>query len=699
MSFRTAAISWLAVLLIGSALYAGDKKTVRVERIGDVPPTDIFLAPSLVTADTCFVTDNQEITTRIDGWVIGFELYKSLMNPANNCINPYPFTITAINMPMMFGAATPITVAVDVEAVDNTTIPGCPIPGILLAVSSEWEATVPEAGFYNIWVPLDSPLVVDGPFFAGFYIGNAIDPAVNAAVVVDDFPVPCATYNIWDESIGWVDLVNNEYFNFPGRLAMETAGIPGGSSSAAPEVELLTPTEGDVLYGQQELWAWDSAVTNQAEYIMFEYSNGGPFVEIGSDFDGTSPLRDGVHPIISGTGFSINWDFSTLSEGYYDVRATLVDTLGGSVSSTVNVYLEPTPPAAAIISPANGSAFCAPVDIDMTCPDENLSFVEIQHREATMFFSIGVTPFSQSAVGGEYSDYYSAPVAAAMAARVWSDRGYPALFRQSSAVMTTEEVIEEFATAFLTRQTLGTYDEAMFAGLQTYSGSHGGGFGFEHRRNPDYSSLRIWVEDEERVVMLGIGGSPGLWVTVDGFAAWRRLDSTYLVSVANPLSGNIESVPWRDYPGYSEINLAGTWHRVDLMISMLATSWSVTRSMVGVDFNGQDGWSVHWTPSGMIDGTHHYLHSIGHDYDNHLGPSAVLVEHNCALVYIPGDYDNDRLTTIADLFRLIDFIAQQGPSPEGGAGRADCNCDHAVNVADIIYYMNYLYGTASPPCQ
>lgn len=695
MSFRTAAISWLALLLIGSALYAGDKKTVRVERIGDVPATDIFLAPSLVTADTCFVSDNQEITTRIDGWVIGFELYKSLMNPANNCINPYPFTITAINMPMIFDAATPITVAVDVEAVDSTTIPGCPIPGILLAVSSEWQATVPEAGFFNIWVPLDSPLVVNGPFFAGFYIGNAIV----AAVVTDSFPVPCATYNIWDESIGWVDLVNNEYYNFPGRLIMETAGIPGGSSSATPQAELLTPAEGDVLYGQQELWAWDNAITNQAEYIMFEYSNGGPFVEIGRDFDGTSPLRDGVHPIISGTGFSINWDFSALPEGYYDVRATLVDTLGESDSTTVNVYLEPTPPTAAVISPANGSAFCAPADIDMTCTDENLSFVEIQHQEATKFFSIGATPFSQSDVGDEYSDYYSAPVAAAIATRVWFDRGYTALFQQGSTVMTTEEVIEEFATAFLTRQTLGTYDEAMFAGLQTYSGTHGGGFEFEHRRNPDYSSLRIWVEDEERVVMLGIGGSPGLWVTVHGFAAWRRLDSTYLVNVANPLSGDIESVPWRDYPGYSEINLVGTWHRVDLMISMLATDWSVTRSMVGVDFNGQDGWSIHWTPSGMIDGTHHYLRSIGHDYDNHLGPSAVLVEHNCTLVYVPGDYNNDRSTTIADLFQLIDFIVQQGAPPEGGAGRADCNCDHIVNVADIIYYMNYLYGTASPPCQ
>jgi hypothetical protein len=48
---------------------------------------------------------------------------------------------------------------------------------------------------------------------------------------------------------------------------------------------------------------------------------------------------------------------------------------------------------------------------------------------------------------------------------------------------------------------------------------------------------------------------------------------------------------------------------------------------------------------------------------------------------------------------LIEFITRDGQEPFGGAFRSDCNCDNAVNIADIIYYMNYLYGTASPPCR
>ena len=109
MSVRTAAFAWLAVLLCVSAGRAADKQAVRMQRLADVPERNILLAPSLATADTCYVSDNQQITTRIDGWVVVFELYKSLMNPEHQCENPYPFTVIAINMPMIFDAPTPIT--------------------------------------------------------------------------------------------------------------------------------------------------------------------------------------------------------------------------------------------------------------------------------------------------------------------------------------------------------------------------------------------------------------------------------------------------------------------------------------------------------------------------------------------------------------------------------------------------------------
>ena len=717
MSFRTAALAWLGILVIGPAGLAANKQAVRVERVGDVPEDNIFLAPSLAAADTCFVSDNQELYWRIDGWVIGYELYKSLMNPAHQCANPYPFLITAINMPMIFDAPTPITVAADIEAVDSTSFPGCTVPGVLLAVSSSWDTQVPAAGLYNIWIPLDTPLAVNGPFFAGFYIGNTFTAAVNPAVLTDDVPELCATYNIWSDSIGFIDLCDSSNWDgtwaFPGRLAMEVAGIPGGGSGVAAVLEIVSPANGSVLYDSKELWAWDRAQSGQVEYVMFEYSDGGPFVEIGRDFEGTSSLRDGVNATVSGNGFSVPWDFSSLPEGNYSLRATLVDTAGGTTSSTIMVYLEPTPPTATIVSPAPGMPFCAPLDINMNISDENMSFVEVQRRLAGTILTVGVAAMNQATVGdvngifsdgnhasnGEFGDFYSAPVAATMAAMVWSNRGYPALVRQGGTPMTVQQVAESIAVVLQTRPFEGTYDEAMLTGLATYAAGKGGGFKFEHKRDPSYADLRIWVEDEEKTVLLGLGGTPGLWVTVDGFVAWLRPDTTYFISVANPISGTIQTCLWRNRVGYSELYIQGIWHRVDVMVSILASAWSVSRTMIGVDFSGQDGWSVNWPDQGITDGTFYYLRAIGHDYDNNLGPFAMLAEHNCAAVFVAGDYNGDRTATISDLFLLIDFITRNGIPPSGGAGRADCNCDNVVNVTDIIYYMNYLYGQASPPCR
>jgi hypothetical protein len=218
-------------------------------------------------------------------------------------------------------------------------------------------------------------------------------------------------------------------------------------------------------------------------------------------------------------------------------------------------------------------------------------------------------------------------------------------------------------------------------------------------RTPAYHDLRIWLEEQQRAVLLGVGGSPSIWLTLDGFSGWQLSDSTYSVSVADPLTGMVHGAIWRDGATWSEINFSGAWQRVDIMISVTARNWSVNWPVVGVDFNEADGWSITWTPSGLSDGDRYYLHSIGNDQTNYESKDVVLAEYNCSTVYMPGDYDNDHATTIADLYLLVSYIVQNGQAPYGGAERADCNCDNLVNVADIIYYMNYLYGTASPPCR
>jgi hypothetical protein len=212
---------------------AADKPTASVSAVDASDVVTLRARPAMATADTCIVRHDQGIMWKIDGWVAGLELYKGYCDPVAACgSGAYPYTVQEINMPMYFFGATDLVLSVDVEDADFAN-PYCPVPGALLTTSAEYTFEIPGSGLYDIWVPLDTPFVVNGPFFAGVYIGNTLDPADSAAVVIDSFPVLCTSYNIWDIDIGFVDLTNNAYWNFPGRLVLYASGVTGDTGGGA----------------------------------------------------------------------------------------------------------------------------------------------------------------------------------------------------------------------------------------------------------------------------------------------------------------------------------------------------------------------------------------------------------------------------------------------------------------------------------
>lgn len=714
MKFRLVVAICLAVVGIAGGTKAADKSHASIVPLPPDSRQSLNGIVGLSAADTCIVSQNKEIIYRIEGWVTGNELYKSLLNPGLSCTNAYPFTVTGINMPMYFATATPLVVSVDIEAVDSISVPGCTVPGVLKAISQDVNLNVPGAGAYDIWIPLDSPIVVNGPFFGGFFIGNALAPAVGAAILIDTFPANCATYNIWDTAIGFVDLCNNQYFSLPGRLAMEASGVPGGTvPEPVPVISWLMPSAGELLLGQKELWAQESSGSTIVDYVSFSYSyNGGAFIEIGRDYDGTSPIRDGVHSTVAGNGYSYQWDFSALVEGVYSIKATAVDTLGRSASATVSVTLEPTPPIAKIVSPSNGDDFCTPLAVLMTTTDNNLAFVEVFRKQAKWAYSAGLTLMNQTTVGdvngnggdgnhapSEFGDYYSGPVAATIALKLWKDRGYTAPFMFGINPLPMDSVAERIAGYCKTRPNKGTSDELLYSGLRDYLAARGDEFKLEAIRHPGYYTLRQWAEEEQRGVILGLGGNAGPWVAVDGFSQWKQSGNTWLVNVINPVTGSKEQMSMRPGALGGELLYLGTWHPIDMMISVTAKAWVVTRSLCGADMDGTDGWALTWSSSSLLEDSVYFIRSFGKDATNYRAASTVLLQYNCTQVYVHGDYDNDGTADVLDLSILIDFIGKGGTPPVGGAVRADANCDHYVNMSDVVYYINYMFNGSGAPCR
>ena len=60
-----------------------------------------------------------------------------------------------------------------------------------------------------------------------------------------------------------------------------------------------------------------------------------------------------------------------------------------------------------------------------------------------------------------------------------------------------------------------------------------------------------------------------------------------------------------------------------------------------------------------------------------------------------GDANGDEAINVADIVFLVNFVFHEGPAPDPLL-RGDCNGDCEVNVADAVYLTNYVFKPNSP---
>jgi predicted outer membrane repeat protein len=69
----------------------------------------------------------------------------------------------------------------------------------------------------------------------------------------------------------------------------------------------------------------------------------------------------------------------------------------------------------------------------------------------------------------------------------------------------------------------------------------------------------------------------------------------------------------------------------------------------------------------------------------------------CEAIYICGDANGDLTVDIADVVYLINYLFIDGPPPDP-LGAGDANCDGTIDSADVVYLINYLFIGGPPPC-
>jgi len=65
-------------------------------------------------------------------------------------------------------------------------------------------------------------------------------------------------------------------------------------------------------------------------------------------------------------------------------------------------------------------------------------------------------------------------------------------------------------------------------------------------------------------------------------------------------------------------------------------------------------------------------------------------------IFLRGDANKDGLIDIADVVYLINYLFIDGPAPDP-FWLGDANCDGVVDIADVVYLLNYLFLGGAPP--
>ena len=66
--------------------------------------------------------------------------------------------------------------------------------------------------------------------------------------------------------------------------------------------------------------------------------------------------------------------------------------------------------------------------------------------------------------------------------------------------------------------------------------------------------------------------------------------------------------------------------------------------------------------------------------------------------YLAGDANGDWIVDVGDVVYLVNYLYKSG-SPPDPLEAGDTNCDQVVNVGEVVFLVNYLYrGGDPPPC-
>ncbi|MBN1455713.1 MAG: hypothetical protein JW945_05650 [Methanomicrobia archaeon] len=199
-----------------------------------------------------------------------------------------------------------------------------------------------------------------------------------------------------------------------------------------PEPWLYTPDNRSWVSGLATLGVVEMCNASDILSTLFEYSTDGvTWTEISIDYDDQANTWPYVVYNASWDGWGAVWNATVLTEGWYQLRATMTDSRNQTGQSQIMVYMDPTPPVPALLRPVFDQVVTGTVRVSASTGDEALSGVVFS------LFRVETTPYSwlEKTVPHTPQGYGCMPAAAA-ASLLWFDN-----YTNSSGVKVFDKLV------------------------------------------------------------------------------------------------------------------------------------------------------------------------------------------------------------------------------------------------------------------
>ena len=676
-----------------------------------IQPTN--LAANVTYPSTCSVYVNEPMYAFYD-WLVGDEIYYAYQDvffPNFKCDTLYPFVVTHIGMTLALNDTGTIALQVFLTDLDPIySSPVCPLPYQLLYISEAYNVYIPAPDVYTIMITLEKPVPVNGPYFACIYFGNDIS-AMYPGIAIDSTPYLCINYNDWGQ--GLVDLAQNDYYNFPGSIHLFSVGY--SKAGTLPKPHFIVPGDSGVVLAGNVLWIAELNDTFTYQSARFDYFKSGQWFTIGSDFDGTVPLRDGVSAGNNDNGWSVIWQPQGLPEGNYLIKASIADFDSTFVTDTATVYLDLKKLEPTFAGRTDLMTTCGAETVQVTIQDENPTAVTFGYRPLPNYEDRNLPLLKRNDYGdangnpsdgnhnfnGEFGEYYVAPAVFASMMKYWYDKGYVELFTDGPNMMTLTQTVEKLASTFHTRADKGTEDDDLVYGVTNYLRSRVGRIVPEVMRRPSWEWFKANYLGRIATVAFAIHAPFSNWLAVQKVDYQNANADSFPVTYYDPVGGLL-----RDsyllvrgdslLLGYLPNNKA---YSVDLGVALHTKLENISYITFGTDFDPINGWKGVLPQSQFQQGLRYLIRARALDANNQIGDSYWITKYDCTGRLTQGDADNSGTINIGDAIYLINFIFAHGPAPIPNRAHGDANCDGSTNISDAVFLIQYLFASGAPPCR